>query len=301
MARCLVTGSAGFVGSHLSKLLTQEGHVVIGHDRATGGPDLIDRDAMFQGVAEASPDMVFHLAGQSHVPTSWEDPIGTLRSNAEGTQNLLDAAAEGEARVVIVTSAEVYGQVEPTDLPITENQQLRPMTPYAASKVAADTIGLQAFLGRGQHVVRARAFNHVGPGQRSTFVAAGLARRIAEAERDKQHTIVAGNLESRRDFTDVRDVVRAYLRLAESGLAGEAYNVCSGLDRSIAELAAGLLASASIPIELGLDPHLARQVDVPVMRGDNTKIAATTGWSPTIPMEQTLSDVLDDARERIRR
>jgi GDP-4-dehydro-6-deoxy-D-mannose reductase len=298
--RALITGASGFVGRALVSHLLEIGDEVIEHDRVGGGPDLIDRTAMFDLVGEAAPHVIYHLAAQSHVPTSWSDPIGTLRTNVEGTQNVLDAAAEVDVRrVLVVSSAEVYGSVDQDRLPITEEFPLLPRTPYAASKVGADALALQAFLGRGQDVVRLRAFNHIGPGQRTAFVCAGIAHRIARAERDGTTSIEIGALDVRRDFTDVRDVVRAYRLTAEHGAAGEAYNVCSGVDRSIGELAETLIEQAGKSFTLSPIDDLIRTIDTPIVRGDNTKIRAQTGWEPSISITRSLREILNDARERL--
>lgn len=298
--RALITGGAGFVGRALTDHLRQAGDDVIVSDRASGGPDITDRSAVFALFENEPVDVVYHLAGQAHVPTSWEDPIGTMRANAEGTLNVLDAARAADVgRVIAVTSAEVYGRVGPDDLPVGEDHPLRPESPYAASKVAADAIALQAHLGRGQDVIRMRAFNHIGPGQATSFAASGLAARIARAQRDGSHTLTVGNLSPRRDFTDVRDVVRAYRLAATVGTPGAVYNVCSGIDRSIEELARGLLGAAGADLELVADPDLTRPVDTPVVRGDNARLRADTGWEPVIDFASSLADIMADARARI--
>ncbi|MBA3282538.1 MAG: GDP-mannose 4,6-dehydratase, partial [Acidimicrobiia bacterium] len=185
-------------------------------------------------------------------------------------------------------------------LPVTEASPLRPTSPYAASKVAAEAVAQQAFLGHGLEVVRVRPFNHLGPGQAEGFVAPALAARIARAERDEESQIAVGNLSARRDLTDVRDIVRAYRQLIVAGVPGDVYNVCSGRDLSIQELADQLVALARRPMELAPDPALLRPIDLPVLRGDPTKLRQATGWEPQIPIEQTLTDLLDDMRERVR-
>ncbi len=286
------------MGQALATHLNAQGDDVTALSRSTGGPDVTDREAVFTAFTSSEVDVVYHLAAQSHVPTAWNDAIGTLRVNVEGTQNVLDAAVEtpGRPRVLVVTSAEVYGSVSEAELPIREDAPLRPNNPYAASKVAADALAQQAWLGRGQDVIRLRAFNHIGPGQSPNFVCAGLAHRIAEAERSGSGTVEVGNLEVRRDFSDVRDVVAAYRRAAIAGQSGEAYNVCSGQDRSIDELAQGLLALSDATIELVANPELQRLVDTPVVRGDHSLITSHTGWEPTIALSTTLADVLAEAR-----
>jgi GDP-4-dehydro-6-deoxy-D-mannose reductase len=195
-----------------------------------------------------------------------------------------------------VSSADVYGRVQPDELPITEGAPFRPVTPYAASKIAADQLGLQAWLGYGLEVLRVRAFNHLGPGQATAFVAPALAERIALNERDGSDVVPVGNLTPRRDITDVRDVVRAYRLLMTHGEPGEAYNVCTGRDLSIGELAEHLVALAAHPMRLEPDPALQRRVETPVLRGDNAKLRRTTGWEPEIPLDQTLADVLAEHR-----
>lgn len=298
--RALITGGAGFVGRVLGQHLADLGDEVISIDRSGGGPDIVDRPEVFERVRNARADVIYHLAAQAHVPSSWEDPVGTLRSNAEGTLNVLDAAHDaGSARVLVVSSAEVYGSVGAEELPIDEDKPLRPTTPYAASKVAADAVALQCHLGRGQDVLRMRAFNHIGPGQRPAFVCAGLAQRIAIAERDGTNAIDVGSLDVRRDFTDVRDVVRAYRLAAEAGVAGAVYNVCSGVDRSIREIAELLIEISGRPLELITRPDLERPVDTPIVRGSYERLHHDTGWSPEIPLGRSLTDILDDARERL--
>jgi GDP-4-dehydro-6-deoxy-D-mannose reductase len=244
---------------------------------------------------------VYHLAGWADVGGSWAAPVDAFRANAEGTLNVLLACTEvGVERVLSVGSADVYGVVTEADLPLTEDAPLRPASPYAASKVAADYLALQAFLGQALGVVRVRAFNHLGPGQTDRFVAPALAARIARNELDGGDTVTVGNLTPRRDFTDVRDVVRAYRLLVERAQPGDVYNVCSGKDLAVQDLADRMLAMATRSMRLVPDPDLLRPVDVPVLRGDNSKIRAATGWSPEIPIEQTLADLLDDQRKRLR-
>lgn len=289
IVRALVTGADGFVGTHLVALLLAEGDDVV--ENAT---DITERNALIAAFTEAAPDVVYHLAAQADVGASWSTPVETLRVNVEGTLNVLDAARlAGATRVAVVTSADIYGPVTEAELPLTEQQPLRPVSPYAASKAAADMLCVQAGLGHGFDVIRIRAFNHLGPGQSDKFVASALARRVARAERNRESTVRVGNLEARRDFTDVRDVVQAYRALMVDGCPGQAYNVCSGIDRSVRELAGILLRTSSADITLETDPELMRPVDLKVLRGDNTKISTDTGWSPSIPIEQTLEDLLE--------
>jgi GDP-4-dehydro-6-deoxy-D-mannose reductase len=297
--RVLVTGAAGFVGRHLDHHLRAEGDEVIGIDREHG-PDLLDPDGLTARLRAERPDVVYHLGGWSDVGASWDDPLGAFRANAEGTLNLLQAALAADVgRVLVVSSADIYGPVAPEDLPITEGHELCPISPYAVSKVAADQLAVQAGKGYSLPVVRARAFNHLGPGQTARFVAPAIAQRIARNERHGGDEVPVGNLTPRRDVTDVRDVVRAYRLLVLHGVPGEAYNVCSGRDLAIAELAEQLVAMAERPMRLAPDLSLQRPVETPVLRGDPAKLHAATGWSPTIPLERTLADVLAEQRAAV--
>lgn len=298
--KALVTGADGFVGRHLTRHLDECGDEIIASDPASGGVDITDADAVDQLVAATRPEVIYHLAGWADVGASWTNPTTAFRVNAEGTLHVLMAAVKHKVdRVVAVSSADVYGAVPEAAMPIDETTELRPVSPYAASKVAADYLGLQAFLGRGLGVMRVRAFNHLGPGQTDKFVASALASRIAKNEQDGTDELVIGNLSARRDFTDVRDVVRAYRLLISHGVAGEAYNVCSGVDVAVQDLAAQLLAMADRPMHFVTDADLLRPVDVPVLRGDHAKLTAATGWEPQIPLTQTLEDLLQDWRQRI--
>lgn len=290
--RALVTGANGFVGLHLVAHLASCGDEVIESDT-----DILDRDAIIAAITGARPEVVYHLAAQADVGGSWDSPVETLRVNVEGTLNVCDAARlAGARRVLGITSADVYGhldQTRPQVLPLDETTPLRPLSPYAASKAAAECIYRQAGLGHGLQVVLARSFNHLGPGQSDRFVASAVAGRIAANERSGDTTVSIGNLEARRDFTDVRDVVRAYRLLIEHGDPGDAYHVCSGVALSIREIAERLVGLAAFPMVLQPDPQLHRPVDLPVLCGDNTKIRTRTGWEPQIPIETTLHDLLE--------
>lgn len=298
--RALVTGAGGFVGRHLCRHLQESGDEVLTTDRSTDGVDVTDAIALSEYFDRVRPQVVYHLAGASDVGGSWNTPQATFRANAEGTLNVLWAARQvGTERVLTVGSADVYGKVAAEHLPITESLPLAPVSPYAASKVAADFVAVQAHLGHGQDVVRARPFNHLGPGQTARFVAPALARRIASNELRGETVVSVGNLSPRRDFTDVRDVVRAYRMLMISGHAGEVYNVCSGVAIAVQELADRLIALARIPMELRPDPELQRPVDIPVLLGDNSRLRAHTGWVPEIDLGRTLADLLDDQRRQI--
>ena len=295
--RALVTGARGFVGSWLTAHLVESGDEVVGIDHEV---EITDGEAVRAAMVEAAPDVVYHLAALASVGGSWADPSEVLRVNAHGTLQVLEAArsCDHPPRVLVTSSAEVYGAVPEQLLPVTEDAPLAPVTPYAASKVAAEYLGVQAHLAYGLPVLRMRPFNHVGPGQSSAFVVSALAERIVEARRNGAPSIVTGNLTARRDLTDVRDVVRAYRLLAERGVAGEVYNVCSGRDVAIAEVARQMQLLAGVDLEFELDPALARPVDVPVVRGDYGKLHAATGWEPRVSLERTLQDVLDQWSQR---
>lgn len=295
--RALVTGGRGFVGKWLCEHLRDQGDEVIFIDHEI---DVTDAGAIGRAIGDASPDAVYHLAAISHVGRSWQEPARVLEVNALGTLNVLEAARQcPEPPVVLLTSsAEVYGEVSEAELPIKESAELRPATPYAASKVAAEYLGVQAHLGHGLQVLRVRPFNHVGPGQSDQFVVAALAARILDAHGSGKAVVRVGNLAARRDLTDVRDVVRAYRLLVLHGTPGEVYNVCSGRDVSISEVANRLAEMAGGCVSLEVDPELVRPVDLPVLRGDPERLESATGWKPEIDLDKTLADVLAYWREQ---
>lgn len=291
--KALVTGAGGFVGTTLTAHLQAEGDEVVGIDHASG-PDITDAAGVRDVVERHRPDAVYHLAAVTHIGASWEAPLEVFRVNAEGTLNVLSACtAAGVGRVLVIGSADEYGAVRPGDLPLTEDAPLRPLTPYGASKVASEYLGLQAFLGERLPVIRVRAFNHTGRDQPDRFMIPGLARRIAAAERHGRKEIPIGSLEPVRDFTNVEDVVVAYRLLVEQGEPGEVYNVCSGVGHSVAEVAEHLLGLARHAIELVADPSLVRPVEVPRLVGDNTKLHKATGWTPQIPLADGLAAILE--------
>lgn len=290
--RSLITGGRGFVGHWLAEHLRGLGDHVVAIDREV---EITDPVALLGAMSSAAPDAVYHLAALTHVGQSWEEPLRVLEVNILGTAAVLAAARQcgTTPRVLVTSSAEVYGAVtDPSRLPLREDSPTAPLTPYAASKLAAEAVVAQAHLGHDQHVITVRPFNHIGPGQTPSFAVPALAQRIVEADRRGASTIPVGNLSARRDFTDVRDVVRAYRLLIESGRPGEVYNVCSGRDVSIGEIASGLLTMAGTTLEFETDPSLVRPVEVPVLRGDPGRLVAATGWKPEVPLDQTLADVL---------
>jgi GDP-4-dehydro-6-deoxy-D-mannose reductase len=289
--RALITGGKGFVGHWLAAHLKDAGDDVVVIDIET---DISDGPALRKVVVDAAPEAIYHLAAMTHVGESWENPSQVLQVNVLGTAELLAAARAlpHPPTVLVVSSAEVYGVVSPGQLPLTETTPTAPATPYAASKLAAEAVALQAWRGYHQPVLVVRPFNHIGPGQSANFAVPALAKRIVEARKAGTRSLRVGTLTTRRDFTDVRDVVVAYRLLIEHGVPGTIYNVCSGRDVAISDVADELLALADAQLELVLDPDLVRPVDVPVLRGDAGLLEATTGWRPSIPLATTLADVL---------
>ena len=289
--RALVTGAGGFAGRHLAAACADQ--EVAGLSRAVC--DLRDAEATRAAIAAAQPAVVYHLAARAHVGESWRDPHGTLDDNLTMALNVLEAV-RGEApgaTVVAVASGEVYGA--PEHLPVDESAPLRPQNPYAVSKAAADLLAGMYADAHGLRVIRARAFNHAGPGQEPTYAIASFARQAAQGV----ERIVTGNPDTRRDYTDVRDVVRAYRLLAERAEPGT-YNVCSGVSRSARELIAGLAAAAGMELDHVVDPDLMRPNEVTELRGSAERLRAATGWEPEIPLERTLADTLAWWRERLR-
>jgi len=297
--RAFITGGGGFVGKWLAEHLRAQGDDVVAVDLEV---DVADAAAVTLALEATAPDAVYHLAAMTHVGQSWESPATVLSVNVLGTACVLAAARQlaHSPVVLVVSSAEVYGAVTEGELPLAESAPVAPLTPYAASKAAAEQVALQAWRGYGQPVIVVRPFNHIGPGQSPTFAVPALASRIAQAEHDGTKTLAVGTLSTRRDFTDVRDVVRAYRRLVEVGTPGTIYNVCSGVDVAMSEIAGRLLAMAGADLTLVTDPELVRPVDVPALRGDPTRLRAATGWRSEIALEATLHDVLEYWRHRVR-
>jgi GDP-4-dehydro-6-deoxy-D-mannose reductase len=247
--------------------------------------------------------VIFHLAAVSYVPRSFQDPYGTIANNVLGQVNLLEAvrSLEPPPLVVIVSSSDAYGLVYEHELPVTESQPFRPLSPYGVSKATQDLLGLQYHLTYGLPIVRVRPFTHIGPGQSERFALSGFARQIAEAELGMAPPVLlVGELDVERDLLDVRDVVRAYELLAEPRFSGEVFNLASGVSWSLRALVERLLSLARIPLRLERDPARLRPIDVRVLRGDATALRTATGWQPTIPIEQTLEDMLEYWRRTLR-
>ena len=312
--RALITGINGFVGSHLAEHLLRQGWEVTGlalsayaalpalrEHVVVIAADLCDPDATRDAIVSYDPDVIFHLAAQSHVPTSLSDPSATIRNNLMAQLHVLEAVRPLERApvVVVACTSEEYGAVRPQDIPVDEQTSLRPSNPYAFSKVAQDMLALQYFLAHGTRTVRLRLFNHIGPRQGDQFVVGAFAHQIALIEAGAQEPIIrVGNLEAQRDFTDVRDIVSAYEVAALRGEPGEVYNVGSGRPVAIRDILRMLIERSPASIAVEPDPERMRPVDVPIIACDASRFQARTGWVPTIPLDHTLADILDDWRGR---
>lgn len=307
--RILVTGASGFAGRHLLAALERAATVTAwGRERTLPASedaltwravDLLDRHAVAREVAAAQPDLVFHLAAAAQVGASWRTSGRTLAVNALGTHHLLSALKDRApgARVIVIGSAAVYRS---SSEPLREDSPLGPSSPYAVSKLAQEELSLRAARFDGLDLVVVRPFNHTGPGQSPDYIASSVARQIALAEAGRQPPrLLVGNLEARRDLTDVRDVVRAYVLLADKGRSGEVYNVCRGVAVAMRDLVAELVARSRVALEVATDPDRLRPVDTPIVLGSFARLAAETGWQPEIPLERTLDDLLQWWRERV--
>ena len=315
--KALITGVTGFAGSHLAELLLSQGVEVFGTARWRSKMenvehflgcitlvecDLRDAHSVNKVIADVKPDHVYHLAAQSYVLASWKAPVETMTTNVVGQAHLFEALRNHalEARVQVAGSSEEYGLVYEHELPIKEENALRPLSPYAVSKVGQDLMGFQYHRSYGMHIIRTRAFNHTGPRRGEVFATSNFAKQIAMIEKGKQEPVLrVGNLEAKRDFADVRDVVRGYRLAIEKGEPGDVYNICSGTARSIGEMLNILLGLSTAKIKVEQDPERLRPSDVPVLQGDATKFKKRTGWDPTIPFEQTMRDLLDYWRQRV--
>jgi GDP-4-dehydro-6-deoxy-D-mannose reductase len=318
--KILITGITGFAGSHLSRYLRSiDGMEVAGLDlRApddefadlfSGEPpvvhccNLADAGPLTGIIEQEAPDAVVHLAARAQVAGAWQEAPGILETNIVCTQVLMQALHEKapEARLLLISSSEVYGKVDQDKLPADESSALKPNNPYSVSKVAQEFVALQYHEAFGAQVIIARPFNHVGPKQVGNFVVPAFARQIAEMEAGLRKPVIrVGNLESRRDFTDVRDVVRAYHLLLMGGKPGEAYNIASGVTHPISEILEKLIKFSTVEPEVENIPELMRPSDTPVVVGDAGKLKALGEWQPVIPLEQSLEDALDYWREQVK-
>ena len=312
MKKVLITGASGFAGHHLIEhLLFQEKFEITGtyhsKENFNNSPlkekirwiktDLTDTESASNLITQTSPDYIFHLAAASAPSQSFKNPASTFQSNVISQINLLEAVRlchSRPARLLIVSSAEIYGHVQPQQLPINEQTPLNPSSPYAVSKIAQDYLGLQYFNSYKIDCIRVRPFNHIGPYQKINFVVADFAKQIAEIEKgEKEPTMMVGNLNAKRDFTDVRDIVKAYYLLIEKGTPGGVYNIGSGESHSIQEILDTLLSLSTKKISVITDPQKFRPADAPDIVCNNKKLVELTGWQPQIPLTKTLQSTLD--------
>jgi GDP-4-dehydro-6-deoxy-D-mannose reductase len=314
--RVLITGIAGFVGTHLVDFLQRQDASVemFGLVKPRGTlpdlpeavtlleADLEEQASVERAMESVTPDRIVHLAAQSSPQLSWADPAGTYRTNVLGLLHVLEAVRKrGIApRILVVGSAEEYGLADARDLPLKEDAPLRPQSPYASSKVAQGFLALQYTLSYRLPIVRTRTFHHTGSRRGEAFAESSFARQLAEIEAGLRPPVVTvGNLDAVRDFTDVRDVLRAYWLLLDKGEPGEAYNVCSGRGVRIGDLLDLLIRLSGLDIEVRIDPQKVRRAEIPEVFGDPSKIRAATGWQADVPLERTLRYLLDGWRERI--
>ncbi|OGD25838.1 MAG: GDP-mannose 4,6-dehydratase [Candidatus Aminicenantes bacterium RBG_13_63_10] len=315
----MITGITGFAGSHLAEhiLASHPGVKVCGLVRWRSRMDnilgILDKVELHEGdlkdfvslkkcLAEIRPDYIFHLAAQSFVPTSWRLPAETLAINTIGQVNLFEAVLDLklDPKIQVAGSSEEYGHVNSDEVPMKETNSLRPLSPYAVSKVAQDMLGYQYHKSYGLRVVRTRGFNHTGPRRGEVFVTSTFAKQIAEVEKGKRPPVIhVGNLEAKRDFTDVRDMVRAYWLSLEKGVEGEVYNIGTGKAVTMQEVLDRLLGLSKVKVRVELDPARLRPSDVPILEPDCSKFVKLTGWKPEIPFDRTLRDLLDYWRERV--
>jgi len=315
--KVLVTGITGFAGSHLvDYLLTLSGVEVMGIQRWRSRTeniehfkdkvrlvecDLRDASSVRDVIDQLRPDRIFHLAAQSFVPTSWTAPTESLVTNIIGQLNIFEAVKKLQImpRIQLACSSEQYGMVHEQELPIRETNPMRPLSPYAVSKVGQDMLGYQYWMSFKIPIIRTRGFNHEGPRRGPVFVCSDFAKQIADIEKKRKPPVIrVGNLDARRDFSDVRDVVRAYWLSLEKGEPGEVYNICSGRAWTIREMLDMLLGMTKEKVKIEQDAARMRPSDVPVLLGDASKFRKATGWETTIPFEQTLRDLLDYWRAR---
>ena len=311
-SRILVTGAAGFVASHLGEACADRDDILlVGLQRPTSvtrvlpagfvagvEADLLDATGLRDAVAEAKPDQIIHLAGQSSVHESYRNPGGTLLANVLGTQHLLFAAEKAQVRrVLIVGSADEYGDIRPEEVPLREDRPLAPLSPYAVSRVAQGALCAEFARRKTVQIVRTRTFPHTGKRRGAVFAESSFARQIAEIEIEQAPAVIqVGNLDAIRDFSDVRDVIRAYLLLLEKGESETVYNVCSGRGVAMREILSSLIALSTIKVEVHVDPARLRPSDLPVLIGDPDRLRAATGFAPSGDLTAALKDLLADWR-----
>lgn len=312
MKKALVIGAAGFVGSYLIRHLHDEWNMEVAatklpKEQLSDLPaviydlDILNKEDIIELLFAVRPDYIFHLAAQSSVSVAWNNPQLTVDVNIKGGINVLDAVRElyYKPRVVMIGSGEEYGHIRPGETPIREENRLNPGNIYAATKACQNMIGSIYSKAYDMEIVLVRAFNHIGPGQSSIFVVSDFCRQVTEIEKGLREPVMyVGNLSAKRDFTDVRDVVRAYALLAQHGIKGETYNVGSGKAVEIREILNMIISLSESEIKVEIDPAKIRPVDVPVIEADITKLQQVAGWQPDIPLKDTIEEVLDYWRKR---
>ncbi|MDP8236566.1 MAG: GDP-mannose 4,6-dehydratase [Candidatus Erginobacter occultus] len=318
MRKALITGIAGFAGGHLAESLIEAGWEVAGIERHGAVLDhpvfLLDRvkveecdilaaRELGRVIGEFQPDAIFHLAGTTHIPMAQSDPQMAFETNIKGSLNILDATAASapSARLILVSSAEVYGKSRPEEMPLTEDRPLRPASIYGLTKLCAEETAFYYARTRGLDAVVLRPFNHIGPGQRPRFVSASFALQIARIEKGLQPPVLeVGNLDPARDFTDARDMVRGYRLAVGKCDSGSVYNICSGRAYPIREILDRLLKLSDLEIEVRPSAERTRATDVPIFRGDHSRFTAATGWRPEYGIDDTLKAILDYWRGRVK-
>lgn len=312
MKKALIIGAAGFVGGYLAKELMEHHDMEVHATKLANELDIpgayvhelniLNKEDIVTLLYEVRPDYIFHLAAQSSVSVAWKNPGLTVDINVKGCVNLLDAIRElfYKPRVLLIGSGEEYGHIREGETPIKEDNHVRPGNIYAATKVCQNMIAGIYAQAYDMELMMVRAFNHIGPTQSPIFVVSDFCKQVAEIEAGKKEPVMyVGNLAAKRDFTDVRDVVRAYAMLIQKGQCGETYNVGSGHAYAIKEILNLIISLSTVDIQVEIDPNKIRPVDVPIIEADITKINAITGWKPEIPLEQTIKETLDYWRARV--
>jgi GDP-4-dehydro-6-deoxy-D-mannose reductase len=309
VVKYLITGANGFCGRHLVDVLNDENNLVYGISRSISGDlvsrhpevtyeqcNLTDHTSVFNLLKKIEPDCIFHLAAESSVASSWKSPINILNNNVFSQINIFETVRELElsTRIVVACSSEEYGLIKESDLPVNEKCCFKPLSTYAVSKVSQDMLAYQYYKSYNMDIVRVRSFNLTGPGRPPTYALSSFAHQISEIEKNKsENTISVGNLDVKRDYTDVRDAVKAYYKVALNAKSGEVYNLCSGKEYKLKDLLNILISLSNVEINVKIDSSKYRPSDLPVMLGDNTKIKNEIGWVPEIDIYTTLSDLLN--------
>lgn len=316
MKKALITGITGFAGSHLAEYLLKKDYQVFGTTRGGNTKnikefkdklilvkvDINDKDNINKTISDIKPEEIYHLAAQASIPVSWNSPEDTMTTNAIGAIHLLEAIRKSNTNPLIhvAGSSEEYGLVKEDEVPIKETNTLRPLNPYSVSKVTQDMLAYQYSKSYRLKIIITRGFNHTGPRRKEGFVCSSFAKQIAEIEKGLKKPIIhVGNLEAERDFTDVRDMVRAYHLALQKCIPGESYNICSGKVWKVRKVLDILLEISKVKVKVEQDKSRMRPSDIPVLSGDNNKFVKQTGWKPKIPFEKTLKDLLEYWRREV--